>query len=339
MKVETLVSLVCLCIEFVILASARAQSGTPAQSPLPEAYAKSTASQPHGPPPVPSGPLGDVDQLFMDSYFSRRSTVIGLTSPFVVVSGSDLILHRQGGTEKARVIPNVYHALKDVAHVPFAIYLQLSFVAGLGSDLSEEQLNEMTLFRTRIEAARSALSTGDFTPTELSRQKQILDSSDSIVLATLRYKRVDKASLSSFAKNMGPLMLLNAWDAACAQIQGTDSQMMKWKETMTSDEWKRLVVVNRARHQARYRNAATQYFHWLLGGDPSWCYPGESMRVIYAESLGPQEDSSDELGTIIVDADASTAFFADPWRLSEDILSDGAAACIKQLPDADRLYP
>jgi hypothetical protein len=63
------------------------------------------------------------------------------------------------------------------------------------------------------------------------------------------------------------------------------------------------------------------------------------MRVIYAESVGPQEDSSDELGTIIVDADASTAFFGDPWRLSEDVLSDGAAACIKQLSDADRLYP
>lgn len=340
MNLQTLVGWVWICIEFGSLASARAQSATPARSLLPEASAKSTASQSHGPQPIPSGPLGDVDQLFMDSYFIRRSTVMGLTSPFVVVSGSDLILHRKGGTEKARVIPNVYHALKDVAHVPFAIYLQLSFVAGLGSDLSEEQLNEMTLFRTRIEAARSTLSTGDFTPTELSRQKQILDSSDSIVLATLRDKRVDKASLSSFAKNMGPLMLLNAWDAACAQIQGTHSQMMKWKETMTSDEWKRLVVVNRARHQARYRNAATQYFHWLLGGDsPSWCYPGESMRVIYAESLGPQEDSSDELGTIIVDADASTAFFADPWRLSEDILSDGAAACIKQLPDADRLYP
>lgn len=340
MKVETLVSLVCLCIEFVILASARAQSGTPARSPLPEASAKSTASQRHGAPPVPSGPLGDVDQLFMDSYFSRRSTVIGLTSPFVLVSGSDLTLHRQGGTENARVIPNVYHALKDVAHVPFAIYLQLSSVAGVESDLTEEQLNEMTLFRTRIEAARSALSTGDFTPTQLSRQKQILDASDAIVSATLRDKRVDRASLSSFAKNMGPLMRLNAWEAAYVQIQGTHSQMMKWKKTMTADEWERLVVVNRGGHQARYRNAATQYFHWLLGGDsPSWSYPGESMRVIYAESLGPQEDSSDELGTIIVDADASTAFFGDPWRLSEDVLSDGAAACIKQLSDADRLYP
>ena len=85
--------------------------------------------------------------------------------------------------------------------------------------------------------------------------------------------------------------------------------------SLSADEWNSLVVVNRARHQARYHNAATQYFHWLLNdSSTSWSYPGESMRVIYAESLGPQEDTSDELGTVSIDARASTAFFDDPWR-------------------------
>jgi len=39
-----------------------------------------------------------------------------------------------------------------------------------------------------------------------------------------------------------------------------------------------------------------------------------------------------------IDADASQAFFSDPWRMSEDILSDGAAAGIAKLPGKDRLY-
>jgi len=68
------------------------------------------------------------------------------------------------------------------------------------------------------------------------------------------------------------------------------------------------------------------------------------MRGIFAETLGKgpdgkEEHASDELGTILVDADASNAFLGNPWRLSEDILSDGAAACIKELPAADRLHP
>jgi hypothetical protein len=39
-----------------------------------------------------------------------------------------------------------------------------------------------------------------------------------------------------------------------------------------------------------------------------------------------------------IDADGSQAFFKDRWRMSEDILSNGAAACIAKLADKDRVY-
>ena len=106
---------------------------------------------------------------------------------------------------------------------------------------------------------------------------------------------------------------------------------------MTCDEWKSLRVMNRGKHQARYRNAATQYFGWLLNEKSSpWSYPGESMRVTYSEFLGKEEESRDLLATVLIDADASEAFFGDAWRLSEDILSQGAETCVKQLQDSDR---
>jgi len=103
-------------------------------------------------------------------------------------------------------------------------------------------------------------------------------------------------ALYAFAARMGPHMLQNAWDAGCEQIKTTHAQMMAWKRQLTADEWAKLVVVNVARHQARYRNADTQYFHWLFGdGGPAWGYPGESMRVIFAETLGKDGTYSDEL--------------------------------------------
>ena len=103
---------------------------------------------------------------------------------------------------------------------------------------------------------------------------------------------------------------------------------------LTTEEWERLLVVNRGSHQARYRNAATQYFEAILGGNhPSWSYQGESDRVVYAEALRPTHDSLDLLATIVIDAEASRAFFGDQWRLSEDVLSDGAARCIADILD------
>ena len=328
-----------LCFFLVGCRTAAVKSSVASAPSLPSTPTPTPASSPNGPPLIPPGPLGDLDQLFIASYTSSRSEFIQTAPPFIVVSGSNLILHRNGQKDTVRVIPDLYHALKDIAHIPFTVYLQLSPVAESGAPLTDESAISLRTLLTRIDAVQGVLAASGYTPDEIARQKEILNESQAIVASTLKSSRLDRATLDAFTHRMGPLMLLNAGDAGCLQIQATHAQMMKWKETLSPVEWNRLVVVNRARHQARYRNAATQYFHWLFNDSaPSWSYPGESMRVIYVESLGPNEDASDEFGTVLIDEKASMAFFEDPWRLSEDILSNGAAECIKKLPDADRFH-
>lgn len=339
MKRQHLLIIGILCFILTSCQPAAVRIAAPAApTPLNTAPQESTSSA-NGPPLIPTGPLGDLDQLFIDSYTLTRSESIRRASPFVVISGSSLILHRNGQKDAARVIPDHYHALKDIAHLPFTIYLQLSPFASTGTPLIEAKATQLRALLARIQAVQGVLATSGFASDEMARQLEILAESQALITSTLNNNRITQTSLDAFTHKMGPLMLLNASDAACLQIQGTHAQMMKWKELLSMDEWQGLIVVNRARHQARYRNAATQYFHWLFNDNStSWSYPGESMRVIYAESLGPKEDASDELATVIIDAGASAAFFGDPWRLSEDILSNGAAHCIARLPEADRVH-
>jgi hypothetical protein len=340
MKRQTLLLSGVLCFLLTGCRSAPVKAAVPAAPASPGSATPVIAGAPSGPPLIPAGPLGDLDQLFIDSYTSTRSEVIGKAAPFVVVSGSNLVLHRNGQKETVHVIPDLYHALKDIAHLPFTVYLDLSPVADATAPITAAKATQLQTLLTRIQSVQGVLATGGYSADEIPRQTEILEASKAMVSLTLKNNRIDRTSLGGFAHRMGPLMLLNAKDAGCIQIQGTHAQMMKWKETLSADEWQHLAVVNRARHQARYRNAATQYFHWLLNDtSTSWSYPGESMRVIYAESLAPKEEAQDELGTVVIDAEVSTAFFDDPWRLSEDILSEGADACIKKLPDADRLHP
>jgi hypothetical protein len=113
---------------------------------------------------------------------------------------------------------------------------------------------------------------------------------------------------------------------------------MAWKAMLTPDEWSRLRIVNLSPHQPRYRNTLTQYFAWLFPeAAPKWSYPGESMRSVYAESLFEHQDARDMAATVQIDREASADFFGDPWRLTEDLLSDGASACIETL-DRPRSY-
>lgn len=314
---------------FSLCANAQATHDKPPQCPLKI-------------PVTPEGPLGEVDRSFLDSYCGLQLATFAHQTPYVVVSGSRLILHWRAGTNKdpddQKGIPDTYHALKDVAHVPFSAYLLLTVVEK-GYTTLDNQKTALTGLRDRIEGAMAALDPKYFSKEQIEWQKEILNTSENLIDGALKTGNISRTTLSLFAAKMGPLMLHNAWDAGCEQIKTTHAQMMTWKKQLSSDEWANLVAVNVARHQARYRNAATQYFHWLFGDSgPAWGYPGESMRVIFAETLGKDGTSIDELTTIEIDAEASQAFFSNPWRMSEDILSDGAAACIAKLPEKDRLY-
>jgi hypothetical protein len=68
-------------------------------------------------------------------------------------------------------------------------------------------------------------------------------------------------------------------------------------------------------------------------GEPSHNlgYPLESRRLIYAESIRQDRDPLDLMATILIDGDASEAFFGDRWRTSRDVLADGAEEYLKRL--------
>lgn len=288
-------------------------------------------------PQVPANPLDGIDSTFMKAYTAQTVVVKATNPPFVEVFGSSLLLYLHGKDPiKVRVLTEPYHHLKDVAHVPFTVYLLLS--NQLDTPLSDDQLDPLRDFQTKLSAALPVLSTEGFTPDQLVRQQAILDTSLRFVNKILDYKRVSADALRTYARSMAPLMLENANEAGCFQVEATHKQMLAWKPLFTSaEEWQQLRVVIKNSHQARYRDAATQYFAWLLGGtSPTWGYPGETSRVVYAEALLGKDDAGDELVDILVDFEASRAFFGDDWRMSEDILSNGAARCIASLPSAER---
>jgi hypothetical protein len=283
--------------------------------------------------------LGDFDVTFLTEYLATVKSLAAMHPTFVEIAGNDLILYHDGQEQSVRVLPDIYHALKDVAHVPFATYLVLSRFAGANHTFTLEQISQLQDLSAKISSARNALETGHFDGPQLFRQQQMIDTSVELLRESIRDKQIDRAILRRFARAMGPLMMANSDEAGCYQVREMHTQMMKWKTEITEAQWNSLVAINRSSHQPRYRNVGTQYFGWLFGlTDPKWAYPGESERLTYAEAPPKGLSSEDIVLSISIDADASFAFFGDRWRLSEDILSDGAARCIRQLPVADRIW-
>jgi len=277
--------------------------------------------------------LVSLNKLFLEGYRQRLGVVKSNTSPIIVANFNVVILYWNGTAETNRAIPDIYHALKTVAHVPFGIFLRVDPYADKdGGTVPDEILADLKKYKESIGDAEASLSGAGYSPAQLARQQLILGASKDYINGVIDSGKATRKELSAFARKVGPLMLADANEAAAAQIDMTHEVVMRWKKKVPPEDWKRLVVVVRGPQMPRRLNIFTQYFAKVLGEQGhDLGYPLESRHLIYAESISKDRDHLDLMATTIIDGDASEAFFGDRLRLSRDVLADGAKEHLKHL--------
>ena len=268
-------------------------------------------------------PLVTLNNSFRVAYAKARKEALAKVGPVILVEGDDITLLRDGKHTRVQVIPEIYHLLKDVAHVPFALFVMLE-PEGQGK-IAESRLAELKGYREQIAAAKESLGKRGFDAEQLKRQLQIFSAATQLLDNVLAKKQVDNTELNNFARLMGPLVLANADEATKAQLDSMHKQIKEWRAQLTPDEWQNLHVLIQGSHMPRQGHAARQYFARLLGEK------GEGARIIYAEALFDEERALNLLGNYLVDVPAGIAFFDDPLRLARDLLSDAATAYIKKM--------
>ncbi|MFL5340554.1 MAG: hypothetical protein ACJ8F7_10430 [Gemmataceae bacterium] len=273
------------------------------------------------PPEAPptDNPLDDLNKSFRAAYRTARLEAIATTSPIVLVDGDNLVLFRDRKRQSVAAVPKAYHLLKDLAHVPLAVYLLTRSADGT---LDQGRLDALSNYIVKVEAVNR----------KRQEQKQASgERADEVFAESLRFARkvltakaADPEARKAFAKKMGPAMLALAADAAKLQIDGYHEALQEWKADLSADEWKKLKIVVMGSAMPRVGNLAVQYFAWLLRE------PGEGKRIIYAESLFEEDKALALLGTHQIDSDIGAAFFDDDQRMHRDLLADAAKEILKK---------
>ena len=278
-------------------------------------------------------PLVSLNKLFLEGYKQRLGVVSSNTRPLIVASFSSLILYWNDTVETNRAIPDIYHALKTVAHVPFGIFLRVHPYANeVGDVVPDAILADLNKYQERIGEAEASLADAGYSPVQLARQRGILATCRDYIRTVIDSGKAKREELLAFAHKAGPFMLADANEAAAAQLDTTHEVVMRWKKKIAPEAWKRLVVVIPGPQMPRRLNVFTQYFAKVLGEHGhNLGYPLESRRLIYAESPSRGRDHLDLMATTFIDGDASEAFFGDRWRMSRDVLADGAKEHLKRL--------
>jgi hypothetical protein len=267
-------------------------------------------------------PLDALNKTFREAHTRARTVVLDRSGPILIVDFDTLILlHKKARTE-AGVVPPLYHRLKSIAHAPLGIYLTLARVSK--DPIAEESLKDLRRLREAMQTADKALAPTIFPAELLDRQRKLLAGCADFLDRTLAAKKATSEELIAFAREMRPLVLANAADAAKLQIDGYDANLAEWRGKLTADEWRQLRVVVLGSALPRRGNLAVQYFAKVLGE------AGEGKRVLYAEALFDEDKALRLLAATEVDADMGRAFFDDPTRLHRDLLEDAARQYLKE---------
>jgi hypothetical protein len=217
--------------------------------------------------------------------------------------------------------PPIYHSLKAVAHIPFAIFL---IFEPLGADrMTDERMAQLQHYRELIIAARASLGGRGFDARQLQRQQRIISDSLAFFDSALKKRQLGKGELDKFAKEMAPLLLANVDEAAQAELNALHSAVSTWRSQMSDDEWNRLHIVLIGGHMPREGEVTMQYFMKLLHE------PIEGRRIIYAEGLWEEPKALDLLAGHIIEGNTGAAFFGDYMSMHRDLLADSAKVYIE----------
>jgi hypothetical protein len=257
------------------------------------------------------------------AYAAWRAEALADCGPVVLLDGDVVALEYGVFRQRVRYMPDLYHTLKTVGHVPLAVYALL--VRHTGGELADKRLFDLARYRRLVRTAGPALEKCPLTKDQLARQKKILAASTEFLGGVLKHRRVQAKGLLAYVRRTRPLLDANTAEAARAQIDALHRQMSAWRRRLTEKEWKSLKVIVMGMQMPRKDNLAVQYFARLLGEK------GEGARIIYAESIADERKALNLLGTHLVDTRIGSDFFNDPLYMHRDLLRTAAREYLDEL--------
>ena len=265
--------------------------------------------------------LFSINEKFIATYEYARNHLISMISPIMICNGDYVIIIHRGQRFEEQVIPELYHRLKSISHIPLKLYLTLMFNSG---NLSKRNYIELKQYLKDIRLLRSSIQ---FPPHIQQTQYTIIDLSIEYIRTILKTKFVDKIQLRNFCQEARKLFRINIELAARVHLNMLDTKIRPWYQSHFNDtERQSLKVLIMGPKVARYGSLEKEYFYALLGES----YEGN--HIIYVEDIDSVQKALQILGVWLLDAKVSDNFFdGDSERLHRDLLADTASEHIRRL--------
>lgn len=273
--------------------------------------------------------LNSFNQLFSNAYKDARAYLIKKIDPLIITTGDILILKHRRQQTFFPINIALYHNLKCVAHIPFAIFLHLFKIEANSRHVSSNELTTIKSYLQEIRTVRRSLSISDFSSNNdiLQTQYEIIDLSIKYLRSLIQNKRLNISEFNEFCSKATALFTNNMGYAVAAQLDRIHSVVYPvYTKLFNETERNTVQILILGPKTPRDGFVIQQYFETLLGVERI-----EGKRLLYAENIFNQQVALDILGSWLLDAHAARTFFHDETRLHRDLLKDEAMLYIQKL--------
>jgi hypothetical protein len=265
--------------------------------------ASNSATRPAAAPAAIPAAVTDLNSIARADYAQARDRALANAGPALLVGPSQITLLDGPRRLSFELAPAAYQELKTVAHLALGIH----------SLFFEQAPSREKLLELRNAAQRLPL------PQPHERQERIVH---------LSLRLIDDAlgghpNLAAYEREVAPLLLENAVDAARLEIADLDRAVAQVRAALGEGGFARLHVVVVGAHMAREGEISLQYFEKLFG-------EREGQRIVFAEGLWDEKSELTLLATHLLDSSIGEGFFGDPRRMHRDLLSDAAAQVLRE---------
>ena len=274
--------------------------------------------------------LMQVDTRFVEIYEQARRRVIDdqKSRGLLILVGDEMHLHHAGNSAQIfhGMQPEAYDRLKTNGHMPMALLCLLGDAAN-GKKLPESKLRALADYAATVKAASAVLDPKEELRTGLlERPIHLLDHCITFMDAVLAAGGVTSDEIAKFARDAEEDINSALAGAARAQLNACHERVTQIRaELLSAKEWQTLWVLILGNYMARQGELFLQYFSRVLHTPEQG-----DRRLVYFEGEDV-ELALERLGTLMLDAHASQAIFADRDRLHRDVLADETARYLDTL--------
>ena len=239
---------------------------------------------------------------------------LGVASPVMLLHGDNLLFLYKGTNKVVRYVPEIYHLIKDIAHIACTLHT-LHWLK------DQNTQDKKTLLRQNFDAIIS-----QELPSRLEKYKPLLKQYRQLVQTNVQESELLslKPALESLVK-----------DAAEVRTNALHEQVQAIQRQVCPLQWSRLSIIVMGPRMPREGELGMQYSKAMILKSPDLeqcphlngaltksVHVIDGKRLIYAESIEEVDKALDLLTTEICDEDLGEALLGDKKVMRADFLKD-----------------